>query len=268
MTTPVDPVADPVADPVVEADLHGYIDGQLPLPRRIAVEAHLAGRPELAARVMQDLRLRDELTLVLTAASPAPRPQTAQAARRLGRMLRWRRHAERFRRVAAIGLFLAMGWFAHAQYGALGVSEVSASGLPPAYLTEAFSRLDGRGAEPAAGAKPVYDPRRILAETAIMLPALPDDWRVDGVAIVPSAHGPGVGVSIVAPDLGPVSLIALRPGVFDVLPVTLARKETLSVAHWQIGDVAYALVLKESGRNDGSARDIDRAADRLARTLY
>lgn len=264
MTNPVDPAA----DPVVEADLHGYIDGQLPLPRRIAVEAHLAGRPEFAARVMQDLRLRDELTLALTAASPAPRPQTAQAARRLGRVLRWRRHAERFRRVAAIGLFLAAGWFAHAQFGTLGVSEVSASGLPPAYLTEAFASLDGREGAPGAGAKSVYDPRRILAETAIVLPALPEDWRVENVAIVPSAHGPGVGVSIVAPDLGPVSLIALRPGVFDVLPVTMGRKETLSVAHWQIGDVAYALVARDSGRNDGGARDIDRAADRLARTLY
>ncbi|MGV6872864.1 anti-sigma factor family protein [Pseudochelatococcus sp. B33] len=257
-----------LADSVVEADLQGYLDGQLPLRRRIVVEAHLAARPELAARVMQDMRLRDELVLALTEIPAAPRPATAQAARRLARALRWRRRSETFRRMAAIGLFLAIGWFAHAQFGALGVSEVAASGLPPAYVEEAIAGFDGRepAARDASGDK-TYDPGRILAETAIVLPALPDDWRVEDVAIAPSAYGPGVRLSIGTPDLGPVSLIALRPGVFDVVPVTVAHKDAFAIAHWQIGDVAYALVAREGG-GGGDAREIDHAADRLIRTLY
>jgi len=43
--------------PTTEADLHAYADGQLAEPRRLQVEAYLAGRPEDAARVkawMQD----------------------------------------------------------------------------------------------------------------------------------------------------------------------------------------------------------------------
>lgn len=258
----------PQTDPVVEADLQGYLDGQLPLRRRITVEAHLAARPELAARVMQDMRLRDELVLALAQMPAAPRPTTTQAARRLAWALRWRRRSEPLRRLAAIGLFLAIGWFAHAQYGALGVSQVSASGLPPAFVEEALARF-----EEGARADRDYDPGRILAETAIVLPVLPDDWRVEEVASVPSAYGPGVRLSIRAPDIGPVSLIAQRPGVFDVVPVTLARKDAFTIAHWQIGDVAYALVARIDAGDGGEARegggrDIDRAADRLIRTLY
>lgn len=254
-------------DPVVEADLQGYLDGHLPLKRRITVEAHLAARPELAARVMQDLRLRDELVLALGEIPVAPRLATAQVARRLSRRLRWRKWSHTIRRTAAVGMFLAIGWFAHAEYGALGIGQVSASGLPPAYVEQAIARFDGAAPELRdSDTMTAYDAQRILTETAITLPVLPDDWRVDNVIIAPADHGPGVWLSIHAPDLGAVSLIALRPGVFDVVPVTVAQKGAFTVAHWQIGDVAYALVVPDSGQAD--ARELDQAADRLIRTLY
>lgn len=38
-------------DPITEADLHGYVDGQLPASRHLDVERHLAARPDDAARV-------------------------------------------------------------------------------------------------------------------------------------------------------------------------------------------------------------------------
>ncbi|MFD2251872.1 anti-sigma factor RsiW [Pseudochelatococcus lubricantis] len=250
-------------DPIVEADLQGYLDDQLPLERRIAVEAHLAARPDLAARVMTDMRLRDELKLALMQPAGQPRPRTTQAARRLERGLRWRRHSGALRRAAAIGLFLMAGWFAHAQFGTLGIGAVSASGLPPAFVEEA---VDAGLLQPTrlgnASRTPAYEPDRILAETAIALPVLPDDWQVEDVVVAPSRFGPSVAVSIRAPDVGRLSLIAIRPGVFDVVPVTLAHGNDTTVAHWQIGDVAYALVAQ------GAAGDIDRLADGLVRTLY
>lgn len=253
---------DSAHDPVVETDLQRYIDGHISLPRRIAVEAHLAARPELAARVMQDMRLRDELTLALAQVQPAPSPETGQAARRLSRALRWGRRSEALRRLAAVGMFLAIGWFAHAEYGALGIGKVSASGLPPAFVEEAIDRFDERPPVIRESSSGAYDPLHILAETAIALPALPDDWQVQDVAVAPSAYGPGVGLSIATPDMGSISLIALRPGVFDVVPVTIAHRGELAIAYWQIGDVAYALVTQEG------AREIDEAASRLLRTLY
>lgn len=63
-------------------------------------------------------------------------------------------------------------------------------------------------------------------------------------------------------DFGSVSLFAVRPGSFDIVPVTLAHQTDLTAAYWQIGEVAYALVARDDSRNT------DRAAGRLARSLY
>ncbi|MFT0891529.1 anti-sigma factor family protein [Pseudochelatococcus sp. G4_1912] len=246
-------------DPIIEADLQGYIDEQLPVERRIAVEAHLAARPELAARIMQDLRLRDELKLALFDMSLPVTQPTQQAARKLARALSWRKSSNALRRIAAIGVFLMLGWFAHAQYGALGIAQVAASGLPPAFVEEALARYDHT---PPTNTGAPYDPRQILTETAIHMPALPEDWRVDEVVIAPSVYGPAVGLRLTAPDFGNVTLIAARPGVFDVVPVTVVQKQALTIAHWQIGDVAYALIAQ------GSTREIDRTAERMLKTLY
>ena len=57
------------------------------LGRRIEVEAHLADNPALAARAMADLRIRDELRLALAGRRAPGRPETTEAARRLGRGL-------------------------------------------------------------------------------------------------------------------------------------------------------------------------------------
>ncbi|RWC52435.1 MAG: anti-sigma factor, partial [Mesorhizobium sp.] len=48
-------------DPVTDADLDAYVDDQMEVARRIEVEAFLSTQPEVAARVMSDLRTRDEL---------------------------------------------------------------------------------------------------------------------------------------------------------------------------------------------------------------
>ncbi|RUU56499.1 anti-sigma factor, partial [Mesorhizobium sp. M7A.T.Ca.TU.009.01.1.1] len=47
-------------DPVTDIDLDAYVDDQVDVTRRIEVEAFLSARPEAAARVMSDLRTRDE----------------------------------------------------------------------------------------------------------------------------------------------------------------------------------------------------------------
>ncbi|MGO4839214.1 anti-sigma factor, partial [Rhizobiaceae sp. 2RAB30] len=78
-------------DPVTDADLDAYVDDQLDVGRRIDVEAFLSVRPETAARVMADLRTRDELRVALAGVRGMPRPATAEAARRLERGLSRRR---------------------------------------------------------------------------------------------------------------------------------------------------------------------------------
>lgn len=253
-------------DPVTDADLHGFVDDQLPLPRRIAVEAWLAGRPEAAAQVMADMRLRDELRFALTSAdSPSP-ARTREMARRLERAVRWDATSRRLGRIAALGLFAMLGWAAHAQWGTLGVRESVASAPPPAFVGNAVMahrttlvRADMRSQPETAG----FDPAEILRATAIALPTLPADWRVTDVQIFPSPFGPSVELSLEAEGVGQVSLFAVRPGGFDVVRAASAELDGFTAAYWQLGEVAYGLV-----GAPGERADLERAADRLVASLY
>ncbi len=99
----------PPVDPITESDLHGYIDDQLSVQRRIAVEAHLSRHPEMAAQVMSDLRGRDELRLSLADQMIVERPATQEAARRLSNALSRDVLLGRLRRIAAVDQ-LSLRW--------------------------------------------------------------------------------------------------------------------------------------------------------------
>ena len=109
-----------MTDPIVDADLNAYVDDQLDVSRRIQVEAYLSENPAVAAQVMADLRVKDELRLALAGADSAPRPGTREAARRLEGALARRRVYAFFQRAAVVTLFIGAGWFAHEQIGPLG----------------------------------------------------------------------------------------------------------------------------------------------------
>ncbi|QFR34084.1 anti-sigma factor [Ancylobacter sp. TS-1] len=270
MTRPVDPVSDD--------DLQAYVDDQLAVARRIDVEAYLSAHPAAASRVMADLRTRDELRLAL-AETPRPasaataRLATAEAARRLEGALSRERWLRRLRVAATVALLIGAGWFAHAQFGHFGVSRVVASALPPAYVEDAVRAH--RTAQVRAGMRSQpgadrYDPAEIRAATAIVMPVLPEDWKVEDVQVFPSAFGPSLELAVRTRELGAVSLFAVRPGSFDVVPATTVPKDDLTAAYWQVGEVAYAIVAptdRAAGAAAG-ARDIDRTAAQLARSLY
>lgn len=254
-----------ISDPVAEHDLDAYVDDQLEPGRRIEVEAWLAARPGEAARVMADLRARDELRLALALPGASGRPATSDAARRLERGLRRGRVFARLQQAAAVVLLLGVGWAANEIVGPLSVTASVASAPPPAYVEDAM-RAHGTSVIRAAMASqpeaPNYDPEEIRAVTAIVMPALPKDWRVEDVQVFPSRFGPSVELMADSDEFGHVSLFAVRPGTFDVVKPTLAPGDGTSAAYFQIGDVAYAVVAT------GGGRELDRAAERLAETLY
>jgi len=259
MNRPVDPVSDD--------DLQAYVDDELEMARRIDVEAYLSGHPDEASRVMADLRIRDELRLALTdaprAAWSASRMASNEAARRLGSALSRARLFRRVQQAAVVALLVGTGWLAHSQM--LGVTSVVASSLPPAFVDEAVKAhrttllRAGMASQPGATG---YDPAEIRAATAIVMPELPRDWKVADVQVFPSAFGPSVEMSVATKDFGTVSLFAVRPGSFDVVPATMVLKDDLNAAYWQVGEVAYALVAK------ADSRELDKAASQLARSLY
>jgi anti-sigma factor RsiW len=107
-----------------------------------------------------------------------------------------------------------------------------------------------------------YDAAEIRATTAIVLPRLPQGWQVADVQIFPSTFGPSVEMVIRSESFGTGSLFAVRPGKFDVVPPTLAHKDDFTIAYWQVGEVAYALVAK------AEPRDLSEVATGLATSLY
>jgi anti-sigma factor RsiW len=252
-------------DPITEADLHAYTDDQLDVQRRIEVEAYLSRNPEMAARVMSDLRGRDELRLALADQKTLEKVATLDAARKLSRGLARGVLLGRLQRIAAIMVFVAVGWVAHAEFGSLGISESVASPPPPAYVDDAARAHRTalvRASMRSQPGLPDYDREEIRSATAIVVPDLPAGWHVLDVQVFPSTYGPSIEMAVNAGDLGTLSLFAVRPGNFNVRAVSAVTRNDVTAAHWQIGEVAYALV----GKTEGQA--LQQAAENLAKTLY
>ncbi len=273
MTLPVDPITD--------ADLQAYVDEQLDVARRIEVEAWLSRNPAAAARVMSDLRTRDELRLALADRPTFARIATGDAARRLERGLLRDRLLNRLGRIAALIAVGALGWLAHGRMENGPIGNVIASTPPPAFVQDAVMahRTALLRAEMHSQPEvPSFDPGEIRAATAIVLPVLPKHWRVVDVQVFPSKYGPSLEMAVESDTIGPLSLFAVRPGGFDVREPATTTASAMdagvaanvhdsadgktAAAYWQIGEVAYALVARTG------EQELGREAERLARTLY
>lgn len=265
-------MSDQSSDAVFETDLDAYIDNQLDAAGRARVEAHLAARPEAAARVMADLSIRSTLKLALSVAPqaipgamPTARPQTREAARRLTAHLHARRHWGMLQRIAAVGLLVSAGLFANSSIGPFGPREVNASVRPPQLIEQAVRAHQTALVRETMPSQPeigTYDRDGIRAATAIVMPKLPDGWKVTDVQIFPSDFGPSVEARVVAGDGLRLSLFAVRPGHFAVEPVKDIAMADAKAAWWQIGDVAYAVV------SDQAATTLSNEAERLKTSLY
>ena len=234
-----------MTDPITAADLHAFVDDQLEVARRMEVEDHLARHPEIGARVMVDLRARDALGLAF-GGRPAGRRslQVMDAARRLERGLVWRRIGLRLRRAAAVMLLVGAGWLAHAQVGLFEIADTEASPTPPEFVEDArhshhTALIRARMISQREAVD--YDPAEILAQTGIVLPELPRDWRVMDAQVFPSRLGHSVELALDTNALGRVSIFAARTPSFRVIAPTLARSPEGSTVYWQSGELVYAL---------------------------
>ena len=249
-----------------DADLDAYIDNQLDEHGRMRVERFLAGHPSAAARVMSDLSLRHALRLSMQGLEDATvTPRTRDAAGKLERGLASRRMWDVLRRVAAVGIFVTAGWFAHGQLGGFGFTTVNASVKAPAFVEDAVRAHQTtvlREAMPSQIHAAKYDPDDIRSATAIVMPAIPEAWKVVDVQVYPSQFGPSVELSLVEKDGSQLSLFAVRPGFFAVEPLRAQHQPGSEAAYWQIGDVAYALV------SSAPDRDLSGEAELLVKTLY
>ena len=253
-------------DPVIEADLHAYVDDQLDVGRRIEVEAYLSVNPSIAAKVMADLRVRDELRLALAGMPTAVRQETRDAARVLENTMNRPRTVDVMRRAAAVALLVGAGWVAHGWIDPGSIGEVVASVPPPQFVEEAMrahQTAELRKQMPSQIEAGRFDPAEIRAATAIVLPAMPTEWSVRDAQVFPSTYGPSVELEVEPQSGERLSLFAVRPGNFSVQQVLLKQEGQTNAAYWQIGEVAYALISETE-----NADKLAEQARKLARTLY
>ncbi len=251
-------------DPLNEADLQAYVDDQLSPQRRIELEAYLSQNPVLAAQVMADLRVRDELRLALRDIPFEGRPQTRNAARTLEQALMRPRRMVLLRRVAAMVIFVSVGWVAHSVLNPFAATPVVASVPTPAFVREAMqaheTTLVREKIHPDATSFAMADVR---AATGITLPEFPANWTLTDSQIFPSSFGPSVEIAVRPRNGAELTFYAAKTDTFSVQRVALAHSGKAAAAYWQIGEVAYALV-SQAGNSD----ELADAANRLAKTLY
>lgn len=234
-----------MTDPITPTDLHAFIDDQLDVARRIEVEDYLSRHPDVAARVMADMRTRDALGLAFgTPPAGHPSMPVFDAARRLDRALLWRRVGSRFQRAASVAFLVGAGWFAHAQVGVFEIADNEAAPRPSAFVEDARHAHETALIRARMASQPEvsdYDPAEIRAETGITLPPLPREWRIVDAQVFPSRFGHSVEIAIEGETLGRMSLFAARNRSFGVTAPTLTRSASNATVYWQSGENAFAL---------------------------
>lgn len=250
-----------MSGPVTETDLALYIDRQIDPKRRLEVERHLAQNPDLAAEVIDELRINHELRMNMANAAEAPRPSSADLARRLQGALGRRAWLARLRPTLAACSLLALGALGGSVVtGLLGNGPAVPDYVEAALRAHEVSQV--RAVMVSQPEVPEYDRDELLAATAIVMPDLPDDWSVQDVQVYPSRFGPSVEMVLQTSGLGVVSIFSARPGGFDVHEPSAFSQAGSVLAHWQLGEIAYALV------GSASEKEILEAAKALAETLY
>lgn len=251
----------PAMETIDPIELVAYADDQLDVGRRIAVERWLSLHPQEAAKVMADLRLRDELRLVHITEPTVSTEASDVLALRLGARLQREQFFRRVRPLLAASLLVTLGWLAHGQ---VGNTTVLASTAVPEYVTAAVDAhhiTELRALMHSQRQATEFDSAELLARTEIKLPPLPSGWVITDVQVYPSEFGPSIEVAVDAGLLGAASIFAARPGRSQFVPPVTQHVEDTNTAYWQLGEVAYALVASaEPG-------DVTRAATGLFESL-
>ena len=237
----------PNVDAVSEQDLQAYVDGELSTQRMMEVENYLSQNPAAASAMMTDLRNWNEVRLAYPERKETVSIQAVDAARRLERGFARQRWNRRFKQFAFAASLIGIGWLAHAYPGSWLISRGIALALPPAYVADAvqaYKTTQLRLAMRSQIETSAYDATEILNATKIIVPDLPHGWEVADVQMFPSSFGPSLQMAIQTPDFGLVTLFAVRSDDAVMTPATLVRRDDLSTAYWQVGNIAYALIGK------------------------
>ncbi|MBP2296372.1 anti-sigma factor family protein [Azospirillum rugosum] len=269
-------------EPISDIDLNAYIDGELDARRRIDVEAYLENNPEIAARVMHDMRVRDEIILFMDSPAPVPVPKANKPApepqavptgeaqpRRLGWRSLWRRAdapaprrardrsaSGKGRRAAAALCLIGFGWVGHATMEHLSVNPVAAAHAATHYITIA-AQTHQQAQHSEISFKPFAEVAHSLFQrlhspadpaAAVPLPELDIARAPDGLRTVAWDGGVAIQAAYHSSQNELITLFASEVDSFAVTEPQAERIGEVSVAYWQVGTTVYALCGERSER--------------------
>lgn len=238
-------------DNMEDFEIAAYVDGELDLPRRLAVEDYLSRNPNMAARVMADFRTRSALQLLAgskTDYSPALSEAIAKLSKNRASM-RWRRPA------------LGFGMAAMLAVAALVIPVWDGQSAPPSYVEMAVQSHQVKQVVPSfASLQPFADDRDhvLLMASRMAVPRLPDNWRVTNIEMLNAAALPTLLIAVQTDEGDELSILAIRGRSSAPKQPDAVRSGDKSVAYWRRGDFSYALT------GNGNPAHIDATADALA----
>ncbi|MCC2603178.1 anti-sigma factor family protein [Sphingopyxis yananensis] len=237
-------------DNLEDFEILAYVDGELDLPRRLAVEDYLARNPTAAARVMADFRSRSALQ-ILTKSRAEYSPSLGTSVAKLVKhrpAMPWRR--------AALGIGVA----AMLAITAIVVPIWHVQSSPPTYIEMAAEthRAHKERAAFAALHPFSYKDHTLLMASRIAVPRLPDDWRIKNIEMLDATDSPSILIAVETSEGDDLSILAIRARSSAPMSPDAVRSGNKSVAYWRRGDFSYALT------GNGNPEHIDAVADALA----
>jgi anti-sigma factor RsiW len=228
---------------ITEAEIQAYLDDELDLQRRLAVEEHLAGNADAAQLVMEHLRLRTALRLLAGDLDEPPAAMREAAARLSARL--GEGHPRGLRHLFATRLVSGLAAAALLAVIVLPSRDVVAS--PPSYVGDAVKAYR-TGLLRAAMVSQVETPRfnekdaqEVRRQTRIRLPRLPAQWTVTDAQLFPSPEGPALQIMVRTPDAQNLSIFAVRAESSAPDQPMTVRHDGASVSYWREGDMSYAI---------------------------
>ena len=242
---------------VTESEIHAYLDGELDLNRRLAVERHLSEDPAAASLFMAEQQMRTALRLISEEAGDPPAPMREAAARLTARLATRQPRGLRLIFGAPVGRSLA----AAAMLALIAIPARNVMASRPDYVASAVEAYHTgllRAAMVSQVETPRFDAGEIRRSTKIRIPRLPAKWIVTDAQIFPSADGPALQLMIRTPDAEQLSVFAVRTPSDAPEQPTATRHDGASVAYWREGDMSYALT------GSGKPEDLDMVAENIA----
>lgn len=233
---------------ITECDLQAYVDDQLDAAGRLEVADYLVRHPDIATRVLADLRLRDAIRALAKEDGKEVPVRIVEEARRLDAVLGKKRYFGRLRRLAPLAATMAVAMIFAGAWQYLDWTPRARATVPPLVQEALISQKTAeiRAQMPSQPETTHLDAKAMRRATRIEVPELPANWRILDAQLFPSDYGPSLQMVIDTGEDEPVSLFAARTSTDLPEEPQTEIVDGQAVGYWSHEGTGYALMGDQS----------------------